>query len=61
VAYFRLSENSKTNAKSGLVLKWSALLLLMLEAVSTDLVSPQHPKIFSYPQAEPADYLILSE
>src|SRR5271154_3134001 len=39
-----------------------ALLLLMLEAVTTDLVSPSAssaaPKIFSYPQARPADYPI---
>src|SRR5271169_3896374 len=42
-----------------------ALLLLMLEAVTTDLVSPSAssaaPKIFSYPQAGPADYPIFFE
>jgi hypothetical protein len=57
--------DSDPNAKSSVVLKWSALLLLMLDAVSTDLVhhqpEAQHPKIFSYPQAQPADYPILSE
>jgi hypothetical protein len=41
----------------------AALLLLMLEAVTTDLVSPSAcsaaPKIFSYPQAGPADYPIF--
>jgi len=35
----------------------------MLEAVTTDLVSPSAwsaaPKIFSYPQAGPADYPIF--
>src|SRR5271170_3339379 len=41
----------------------AALLLLMLEAVTTDLVSPSArsaaPKIFSYPQAGSADYPIF--
>src|ERR1019366_1886841 len=41
----------------------AALLLLMFEAVTTDLVSPSAssaaPKIFSYPQAGPADYPIF--
>ena len=30
----------------------------MLKAVTTDLVSSAAPKIFSYPQAGPADYTI---
>src|ERR1019366_7996425 len=42
----------------------AALLLLMLEAANADLVSPSAcsaaPKIFSYPQAGPADYPICS-
>jgi hypothetical protein len=41
----------------------AALLLLMLEAVTRTSFhhqpEAQHPKIFSYPQAGPADYTIF--